>query len=284
MAKYRKRNYRKRARKPTYRKAVRKAVKTVHNARIKAVIKDVLGKQVETKVLQMGGDLTPRCIQSGTTQTQFDATCAMVSPQGGSLSITQPYPIIGNGVGQDQRIGDECRIKGIYINYILTAKPYDAVFNPTPKACIATVYVVQPKVGSLFGLAVTDIQSGSGAIWFENQANADSGMTGSTIDTLRKIDTDNYRVLYRKTHKIGWAGSLTSGNAVSTFQNNDFKQLSYGRIKLKGWAQKFTRVERQQRQPYYIFCQVMSADGTVQGLSELQVKMSYNETIYFTDM
>lgn len=281
---YRKRRSGTRKSIPTKKVAVRKAVRKQSNQKIAKVVKNVISKQVETKILQMGGDLTPRCIQSGTTQTQFDATCAMVTPQGGTLSITQPYPIIGNGVGQDQRIGDEIRIKGVYINYILTAKPYDAVFNPTPKACIATVYVVQPKVGSLFGLAVTDIQSGSGAIWFENQANADSGMTGSTIDTLRKIDSDNYRVLYKKTHKIGWAGSLTSGNAVSTFQNNDFKQLSYGRIKLKGWNQKFTRVERQQRQPYYIFCQVMSADGTVQGLSELQVKMSYNETIYFTDM
>ena len=281
---YRKRRSGTRKSIPTKKVAVRKAVRKQSNQKIAKVVKNVISKQVETKVVQLGGDLTPRCIQSGTTQTQFDATCAMVSPYGGSASLTQPYPIIGNGVGQDQRVGDEIRIKGIYINYILTANPYNATFNTTPKACIATVYVVQPKVGSVFGLSVSDIQSGAGAIWFENQANADSGMTGSTIDTLRKIDSDNFRVLYEKTHKIGWAGSLTSGNAVSTFQNNDFKQLSYGRIKLKGWNHKFTRLERPQRQPYYIFCQVMSADGTVQGLSELQVKMSYNETIYFTDM
>ena len=78
---YRKRRVGTRKSIPTKKVAVRKAVRKQSNKKIAKVVKNVISKQVETKVVQLGGDLTPRCIQSGTTQTQFDATCAMVTPQ-----------------------------------------------------------------------------------------------------------------------------------------------------------------------------------------------------------
>ena len=95
---------------PTVRRAVRKAVKTVQKARMRAVIKEVLGRQVETKIVQYGGSLQAYSLTSGLSQTQFNGACLMVSPQGAIISaITQGYPVIGNGIGQDQRIGDEIK-------------------------------------------------------------------------------------------------------------------------------------------------------------------------------
>lgn len=267
------------------RAARRAAKRALTNTRIKAVVKKVLGKQVETKVAQDAGSLVPRCIQNGMTQTQFDALCFMCTPQGAVIgAITQAYPIIGNGIGQNQRIGDEIKIKGHYINYIVNARSYNATTNPTPKANIVQVYVVQPKTANAAGLNGFTIQSSSSAQWFENQADSDSGMTGSVYDTIRKVDRDNFRVLYKRTHKIGWAGSLTTTDQANFNQNNDFKQYQTGRIKIKGHNLKFDRLDRPQKIPIYMFVQVMAADGSTYPLTSIPVDFKFNSSIYYTDL
>lgn len=273
---------------PTVRRAVRKAVKTVQKARMRAVIKEVLGRQVETKIVQYGGSLQAYSISSGLSQAQFNAACLMVSPQGATIpAIGQGYPVIGNGVGQDQRIGDEIKIKGIYLNYLATALGYDATTNANPKSFLMTIWVIQPKTAAATGLLVTNIQGGSlntASNFFENQNNADSGLNGTTLDLLRKVDKDNYKVLAVRTHKLGFAGNLNTSNVVSTFQNNDFNQFVRGRIKLKGWNMKFSRQEYQQRLPIFMFCSCMAADGSPYAVNALPASFVFNETIYYSDM
>ena len=270
---------------PSKRKAVRKAVRSLKDARIKAVVKKVLGNQVETKVAQDAGSLVPRCIQNSMTQTQFDALCFMCTPQGGVIgAITQAYPIIGNGIGQNQRIGDEIKIKGHYINYIVNARPFNATTNTTPKSNIVQVWVVQPKTGNKLGLTAGQIQSSSSADFFENQADSDSGMVGNVYDTIRKVDRDNFRVLYKRTHKIGWSGSLNTTDVTATLNNNDFKQFQTGRIKIKGHNLKFDRLDSPQKVPIYMFVQVMAADGTTYNTTQIPVDFKFNSSIYYTDL
>lgn len=283
MAYRKKRNVRRKY--PSKRKAVRKAVRNVKDARIKAVVKKVLGKQVETKVAQDAGSLVPRCIQNTLTQTQFDALCFMCTPQGATIgAITQAYPIIGNGIGQNQRIGDEIRIKGHYINYIVNARPFNATTNTSPKSNIVQVWVVQPKTANANGLNGFTVQSSSSAVFFENQADSDSGMAGTVFDMIRKVDRDNFRVLYKRTHKIGWSGSLNTTDVTATLNNNDFKQYETGRIKIKGHNLKFDRLDRPQKIPIYMFVQVMAADGSTYATTQIPVDFKFNSSIYYTDL
>lgn len=252
---------------------------------ITKVVKRVISRQAETKILQLGANIDCRTIQSGTNQTQFEATTVCLTPQGATISgFNMGYPILANGIGQDQRIGDAVKIKGMYVNYLLTAKPYDATFNPTPKPVIVQVWVIKPKTGNVFGQGVAQIQSGPSAIFYENQFNGDSGMGGTLIDTIRKVDRDNFQILYCRTHKIGYSGNLNTTNQVTSFQNNDYQQFARGRIKIKGFNWKVSRNELPQGQNIYMFCQVLNADNTLAGLSALPVLMSFNETIYYTDM
>lgn len=286
---YRKRVYRRRparkGRKPTYRKAVRKAVKSVKDARIKAVVKNVLGKQVETKIKQDAGSFTVRTIQNAQTSAQFDAQVFMMTPQGALQgSITQAYPIIANGVGQDQRIGDEIKIKGHYINYIVNALPYSATTNPSPAPQIVQVYVIQPKTGQRLGLQATNIQATNVANWFENQADVESGMAGTLYDKLRKVDRDNYRILAYREHKIGFSGALNTSNNAASLQNNDFKQFASGRIRIKGYNLKFDRLENPQKVPMYLFVQVVAANGSLNATSTIPVDFRFNHCIYYSDM
>lgn len=277
------RAYRKRV--PAKKTVVRKARATYANKKIANVVKKVLAKKVETKVRQDAGSLVPRCIQNGMTQTEFDNLCFMCTPQGATIgAISQAYPIIGNSISQDGRIGDEILIKGHYINYIVNARSYNATTNTLPRSNIVQIWVVRAKTGNANGLNGFAIQSSSSANFFENQADGDSGMVGSVYDTIRKVDRDNYKVLAFRQHKIGWSGTLNTSNSVASYQNNDFRQYATGRIKLKGYNLKFDRLDRPQCDPIYMFIQVMAADGSTYATSQIPVDFKFNSTIYFTDM
>lgn len=255
------------------------------NKKITRVVKKVLSRQVETKVVQYNASLNAGCINASISQAQFNGRHFMLTPQGGTLGgISCGYPIIGAGVGQDQRIGDEIKIKGLYVNYLIQARGYNATTNPTPQATVVTIWVVRPKRAQVDGLLVPYLQSGNGAAnFFENQFNSDSGFIGSTVDMLKKVDRDNYQVLYCKTIKIGYGGTLNSSNAQVAFHNNDFKQFYRGRIKLKGMNVKFDRNDVMQGQPIYMFAQCSAADGTTYGAGILPVDFVFNEAIYYTD-
>lgn len=269
------------ARKPTTAGTKSKAT----TKKITRVVKQVIARNVETKVIQYNAALNARCIGSGTSQSQFNGACFMITPNGANLggAVIQGYPIIAQGVGQDQRIGDEIKIKNIYINYLLTANGFDATTNPNPRAFLATVWVIRPKRGQQNGLDVTNIQVNNNANFYENQFGADSGMIGSTVDMLKKVDRDNYQIMYCKTHKLGYSGTLSSSNVVSSFQNNDFNQFVRGRIKLKGMVYKFDRNDFSQMQPMFLFVQCMAADGTTFNPTVIPASFVFNEAIYYTD-
>jgi len=269
------------SRKPTVAGAKSKAT----TKKITRVVKQAIARNVETKVIQYNASLNAHCISSALSQAQFNGACFMVTPNGANLGpgVIQGYPIIANGVGQDQRVGDEIKIKSIYINYLITANGYHATTNPNPRAFLATVWVIRPKRGQQNGLDVTNIQVNNNANFYENQFGADSGMIGSTVDMLKKVDRDNYQIMYCKTHKIGYSGTLNTTNVVSSFQNNDFKQFVRDRIKLKGMVYKFDRNDFSQMQPMFLFVQCMAADGTVLNPSIMPASFVFNEAIYYTD-
>jgi len=270
---YRKRVYRKR-------KYVRKG-----STALVRTVKKVLAKNVETKVCQTGASLVCRVISSSQSQANFNAGCWMVTPQGANLggAVIQAYPIISNGVGADQRIGDEIKIKGTYINYLMNASDYDAATNPNPRATLATIWVVRPKRSNNAGLLITDIQAGTSANFFEFNSGSESGFIGSTYDMLKKVDRDNWQILACRTHKIGYSGSLNGTNVVSTLQNNDFKQFYRGRIKLKGMTWKVDRNEFYQGQPIYMFVQVTPVDGTTYNTNIIPIDFVFNQTTYYVD-
>lgn len=279
------RRYRRKPARKGKKAVIRKALRLNQNAKIRAVVKAVLGRQTETKVLQSAGALTVRTIQNLTSQSNFDQAVFMCTPQGATIGgISCQYGILGMGVGTDQRIGSEVKIKGHYINYIVNALPYSSVSNPTPKSQIVTVWVVQPKSGQRLGLTAANIQSSNAAIFYENEADSDSGMAGTLYDQLRKVDRDNWKVLAKRVHKIGWEGTLSTTNTVSGFNNNDFKQYAQGRIKIRGYNWKVDRLDNLQKLPIYMFVQVVAADGTLNGTSVIPVEFRFNQAVYYTDI
>lgn len=271
---------------PSKRKVVKKALRTAANARIKAVVKSVLGKQVETKVLQTAGTLYARPYDTLMSTANFNTTCYCLSPQGATIGtwVGGGYPILANGIGQDQRIGDEVRIKAHYFNYLLLPQGYNATTNPVPAPQIVMLYFVVPKIRNVNGLDKDTILGTSAANFFENQTNADSGFTGTTIDLLRKIDKDNYRVVAVRRHKLGFSGFLNTSNAVSTYGNNDFKAYVQGRVKISGSIWKVDRNEYYEGRNMFVFMTSFRADGTAISSAQIPVVCNFNHAVYYTDI
>lgn len=271
---------------PSKRKVVKKALRTAANARIKAVVKKVLGSQVETKVLQLAGSLNVRPYDTLMSTANFNSTCYCLTPQGATIGTWTGggYSILGNGVGQDQRIGDEVRVKAMYFNYLLLPQAYNVTTNPVPAPQIVMMYFVVPKIRNVNGLDKDTILGTSASNFFENQTNADSGFTGTTLDLLRKIDKDNYRVVAIRRHKLGYNGVLNSSNVVSTFGNNDFKAYVQGRVKIPGFIWKCDRNEYFEGRNMYVFMTAFRADGTGIASTQIPVVCNFNHSVYYTDI
>jgi len=267
--------------KAPYKKRAAKAKTTT----IKKVVNQILSRKVETKVMQYGFGMSPRCVSASTTQAQFDSCQAIITPQGAVMpGITTFYPIIANGVGQEQRIGDEVKIKGQYLDYIVAAEEYSATTNPFPTPQIVTIWILKPKNKGLNHLTVGDIQSSSTANFFEAQINQESGLTGNYSDLLRTVDKDNYTIVARRQHKVGYQGILNSANSVTTFQQNDYKQYYKGRIRIPGYTWKVDRLEQYQGRNLIMFVQCIGFTGVSVGSGFIPVDINCNLTTYYTDM
>lgn len=283
-------SYPKKAIRKTYRKRAnvkRPFVPKRTAVKIKKVVSDYLSRRVETKVVQMGGNFGVKTLQTTTTSVQFSNQCIGVTPQGGTIAgfAAQNYPVIGNGVGQDQRIGDECRIKGQYLSFLVQANGYNASTNPAPKAHIFYIWVVKPKVKNAAGLAYNQILGGSSeSIFFENQTDATSGLTGSLVDMIRKVDSDNFEVIAVRQYKLGFQGTLNTSNSVASMQVNDFNQFAKGKIKIPGYVWKVDRNEVFQGRNIYMFATCLPADGSPLNPAYEPYTLTYNLTTYYTDM
>jgi len=262
----------------------KRAYKAKRNT-IKKVVNQILSRKVETKVVQYAASLTVRCLQPTTTQGQFNTGCLCVTPQGAtSVPISQGYPVIGNGVGQDQRVGDECKIKGQYIDYICNAEEYNATTNTTAQPHIVTIWVVKQKNTEALGLGVLDVVASSAANFFENQTNLESGLNGNFLDHLRKVDTDNYQIIAKRVHKMGFSGQLNAGNVVSFAQNNDYKQLHKGRIKIPSYTWKVDRNEAHQGRNVFMFATYTNCTEFLPPTTQISSTLTFNLTTYYTDM
>lgn len=251
----------------------------------KAMVRRTIASITETKCLQTSGSLVVRSMQAGSTDAQVGAAVMCLTPQGSTIGgFNGGYAILGNGIGQDQRIGDRVQIKGYYMNYLIRPLPYDVTTNTVPAPCIVQVFVLRPRAGFVTGMFASPIVSGANAKLFENQANTDSGLTGSLVDLLRKVDKDNFEVLARREYKIGYQGNLNTSNQLNTLPNNDFNAYVKDRVKCKGESWRVNRLEGYEGRNIFFFVTALRADGTAIPTSQIPVALDFNLAVYYTDL
>lgn len=135
-----------------------------------------------------------------------------VSPYASFLEIFQ-------GTGQGDRIGNKIKIKSGSITFSLWPYNYNVATNAIP--------VPQNILFILFYDRDNDTQvptpTFNGDFYQDNGSG--TGFTGNLTDLTRWINTDRYRVVYKRHFKLGFAQNPASGADPNNAQwsNNDYK-------------------------------------------------------------
>lgn len=201
-----------------------------------------------------------------------------------TLHPTQNRIQISQGTGQGQRVGNRIRTKSSYIKGILFTQQQNATYNPTPKP-----YEVLVMIYKIIGQGNTVDTSLTGL--YQN-GNSVSGPLGSLQDLTFPINSDRYRVFYKRIFKIGAADNTGTGASIGLqyFANNDYKRNQVFYIPLTKYMDKIIRYNDTsttcQNDCLYMCMLPLACDGTVltAGNGVLPVACTMTQVYNFTDV
>lgn len=206
-------------------KTNRKPKKGTSKAAVKAIVKKEIARNVENKSVQLSysRDLSPA------TSTDFSTQAFPLTPELASNVGLQ----IQQGVGQGERVGNQIKIKKLYLNFFLTPKPFDAITNPQPRPAYVILWIYYDRTNptALTPLIASNVlQNGNTSI----------GLTNSPQDFLYPPNDEKYRVVLRKVFKVGYSINNGTGalSQYQSFTNNDFKMAIKGGIDCTKWIIK----------------------------------------------
>jgi len=136
--------------------------------------------------------------------------------------IVGTYPTapleIQQGVGSNQRIGQNITMVKGDIRLYFVPNGYNATYNYEPQPMILQVFVGYDKTtgNGQPSAALTDFYLTDGGA---------TNPTGTAMDTFRKVNRSRYAVFNRRTYKLGQAEFFGTANVPTQqyYTNNDFK-------------------------------------------------------------
>lgn len=200
-----------------------------------------------------------------------------------ALSPVQNRIEIPQGDGEGNRIGNRVTTKSSYLTGCFYPTAYDTVFNPTPRPQDVMV-IIYKIIGG--GSTITSTLS----TLFQN-GNTASGPTSSLIDTTLPINTDKYKIFYKKIFKIGSADNTGSGSATANqfYANNDYKRNQRFYIPLTKFMDKVYKYDNSNlsanNNMLYMAVLPMNCDGSQPAAGNLlrTVSMIMTQVYKYTD-
>lgn len=277
MAKYARRNYRKRTakktstRKSSRRPAVSKSVRTY--------VKRTIHKMAENKTI--GSSLN---LPGNPTNA---ASSGWVVNNVYPLAFNDTTLICSQNVSQSGRIGNKVRIMKAQVKYILTPAPYNATTNSFPAPTEIRVFIFSFKNQPVEGVngSINQFngifQNGSGSYTFTN----------TLADQIANFNTDYINVYYDKKHKLGYAAYEGSGSSVASqyYQNNDHKlnvknTINCTKYLSKQYIWNDTALSPTNGKQVYIAFIPSLAQGNTIGSTQQLFNIWYDMKIDFEDM
>lgn len=263
-----KKQYRKR---PTTKKAfVKKAVSKAKTQRLTKFIKKVMTRQEEKKT-QTSFDI----IELGAyTGTNMPAQIIPITPYDVS------GPIIAQGTGQGDRIGNKIRTVSCWVRGVIYPNPQGAN-NPNPMPQEVRVWFFSVK---------ENISQPTSLPYFFQNGNTNSFPVGTLIDLTRMINTESYTYKGHRTYKVGFSnyGATGSQPLQQTFSNNDFKYNIKYNINVTGMIPKVIKFNDTDNnpttKPVFMFWESVDANGDTQPITETPLQMNYTTTYVYTDV
>lgn len=232
-----------------------------------------MAEKKHSNVLDLGTSIFPSSAAAAT----LDLNINQISPGTGSFNIAQ-------GTSQSQRIGNRIRITNCRLKGTIVPNPYNATTNPGPQPCVVQMFIFYDKTATTsYPIPFTNndfFQFGSTATGFSNDL----------VDTWAPINTDRYRVVYRRQWKVGFATNAGTGaNAgQQQFANNDFKLNCHFNVNVTKWLVKNVvyrdnNIDPSTRGLWFTFV-ACAADGSNYGSAIIPAHYQYTQDLDYTDL
>jgi len=241
---------------------------------IKRVVKQVLARNLEVKsgaVFVDGNNIRPAT-----------AGAFSVNPIGYDTTFNGIGVAIAQGVGVSNRIGNRITNKKVTLALTLTPNPYNASTNLLPQPVYVQVILFQDRTDpTALPNPISD---------FYQVGNVDVAMTGVISDMMLPVNIDKYKVFYKKSFKIGYAGYAGGTGGTPTaggYANNDFKLNQMVRIDCTRFFPKIIRYNENNTSPTTngVFMMVLPfyANGTAVPAAAIVANYSCVNTVRYTD-
>lgn len=251
-----------------YKKRIRS--KSNRISTIKKVVRNILSKKLETKVSVYS---VTQSLYGGNQNT--NVTTPQLFNNGCNWPLS-PYPplagyvgscTISQGTGQDNRIGNRVNTKSLYMRYVITPQLYSAVYNtaPFPGEFIMWIYRNKSQPDLLNSQITTGLTD------FFQAGSITEGFQGNLTDINRPINKDNYTLLKKIRHKVGYSIVSVTGATSSAeyYANNDFKLNIVRTLNLTKLCPKIVQYNDNSIYPtshlLQCVCEFVPADGSKLG-------------------
>lgn len=211
--------YKKSSRRPRSRKAViRKALKKDWSRKVSGVVKRVLSRNIETKMVNEYYTVAPYPTQASIANIAAQ-NIIMLSPN----SAEMPIPV---GVASNERIGNKIKTKRVILRMIMYPKPYNNIINPTPKPQVVTIWCCSAKQGYVSTNSMATIFDTN----FFNDGGTSSGYLSTLVDSISTVNSGAVQLHWKRTFKLGHSTHYAQPNQASEpypsnvqYANNDYK-------------------------------------------------------------
>jgi len=172
-------------------------------------VKRTIHSQIENKTQSQREQLS-----FGSANESPDLNAFPITPYVGGLTILQ-------GTAQNNRIGNTIKTRRVMLNYVLRPQIQDALTNPVPQPVIVQMFLGRVKQYKGIAPTVTDMN------FLFQLGNTSTAPTGTLLDLVYVINTDDWDIKKQWTHKLGFQNySATTQPQWANFTNTDYK-LNY---------------------------------------------------------
>jgi len=224
-------------------------------------IKRVIAKQIEVKkYYTYGANQSINC-----ANTTYPTAVSVV-------------PLIIQGIGASQRIGNQLMVKSAIINGYVNILPYNESTNPNPIPVYVKIWLLSYKLTKTTTFTTTNADDS-----FFDTNNDIVGFQGNMLDLLFKPNSEVFDVHATKTIKIGGqsATNFTVGYSDNSSMSASFS-FSYGK-KLGKLKYEDDNIASPTNKSMFMVFQAVNANGTAFSTIYVPAEYHFTNTISYTD-
>lgn len=249
---------------------------------VKKIVRQAIARNVENKRLTT--EFTKNLFHSGAGTNFRDQNIIALCPNSALGSIYQMV----QGTGQQQRIGNQVRLKKLIFRGIMAPNPYSATTNPTPNPVMIQMFIISMK-RNVPSSSIAEVNNVFQNTFFANGSTS-LGALGTLYDAVTPINTDQVTLHYKRTFKLGYenySGVTGGADTGQTKASNDYKlnqrfSINLAKYMTKVWKFNDNEGATTSRQVYAIF-QPLNFNGSIPAVGTTPAGLIAGVDVFYED-